>query len=162
MHASLLPLFVIHRYLLVLLILSPYSKYGPCSRKTLSPPTCPIEIKTFRLYSYSYNCLLSLNWCGFLNWLCGYWIFVFSLNCMDHTPVKPSPLPSYLICPIGIKNLSPIVILAIKVYCHWTDVWFLNWLCGYWTFDFSLNWTELNIPCQNKLWISLVQRRQSY
>ena len=38
-----------------------------------------------------------------------------------------------------VENTSPIVFLTFKVYCHWTDVCFLNCCYGYLTFWFSMN-----------------------
>ena len=60
--------------------------------------------------------------------------FRFFIDPKPLPPPPPPPSPSSLpTCPNEIKNTSPIVILTIEVYCHWTDVWFLNCLCGYWT-----------------------------
>ena len=120
-----------------------YSDFLPALNMDLSPVRpSPLssylwqEIKKHSFYSCSYNwSLLSLNWCVFIElmvWLLNFWFFIDPKPLLPPPPPHPSPssLPT---CPNEIKNTSPIVNLTIEVYCHWTDVWFLNCLCGYWT-----------------------------
>ena len=76
---------------------------------------------------------------GLLFW-CGDWIFKPSLN---WTNMKFTSRP--LICILDkhegekVENTSPIVFVTFKVYCHWTDMCFLNCCYGYLTFWFSMN-----------------------